>query len=93
LSNKVIKSCGEQIAKPLAHIYNHSLNSGICPDRLKYANIKPCFEKGDATEISNYRQISLLTSFSKLFEILVFNSLKQHLVNKWYLCSWAIWIS
>lgn len=81
MSNKVIKLCGEQIAKPLAHIYNLSLNTGICPDRLKYADIKPCFKKGDVTEISNYRPISLVTSFSKLLETLVFNRLKQHLIK------------
>jgi Notch-like protein len=81
LSNKIIKLCGEQIAKPLAYIYNWSLNSGICPDRLKYANIKPCFKRGDAAEGSNYRPVSLLTSFSKLFEILIFNRLKQQLVD------------
>ncbi|PNF35250.1 hypothetical protein B7P43_G06859, partial [Cryptotermes secundus] len=81
LSNKIIKLCGEQIAKPLTYIYNLSLYTGIYPDRLKYANIIPCFKKGDASEISNYRPISLLTGFSKLFEILVFNRLKQQLTN------------
>jgi hypothetical protein len=48
LSNKIITLCGEQITKPLAYIYNQSLHSGICPDQLKYANIIPCFKKGDA---------------------------------------------
>ena len=81
MSNKIIKLCGDQITKPVTYIYNLSLNSGICPDRLKYANIKPCFKKGDTSKISNYRPISLLTGFSKLFEILIFNRLKQHLTN------------
>ena len=45
------------------------------------ASIIPCFKKGDTSEISNYRPISLLTGFSKLFEILVFNRLKLHLTN------------
>lgn len=58
-----------------------SLTTGIYPDRLKYANIIPCYKKGDITEISNYRPISLLTGFSKLFEILICNRLKQHLTN------------
>jgi hypothetical protein len=52
------------------------LISGICPDRLKYAIIKPCFKK-----ISNYRPISLLTGFSKIFELRIFHRLKQHLVS------------
>jgi hypothetical protein len=68
LSNKIIKLCGEQIAKPLTYIYNLSVSSGICPDRLKYANIIPCFKKGDVTEIANYRPISLLTGFTKLLK-------------------------
>ncbi|PNF21344.1 hypothetical protein B7P43_G18383 [Cryptotermes secundus] len=81
LSNKIIKLCGAQIVKPLTHICNPSLTTGIYPDRLKYSNIIPCFKKGDTSEISNYRSISLLTGFSKLFEILVFNRLKRHLTN------------
>jgi hypothetical protein len=64
----------------LTCIYNLSLNSGICPDRLKYANIKPCFKKGDRLQI-NYRPISLLTGFCKIFEMLIFSWLKQHLVS------------
>jgi hypothetical protein len=67
--------------KPLAHIYNLSLTTGIYPDRLKYTNIIPCYKKGDITEMSDYRPISLLTGFSKLFEILICNRLKHHLTN------------
>jgi hypothetical protein len=81
LSNKILKLCGNQISKPLTYIYNLSLNSGICPDRLNYANIKPCFKKGDRLQITNYRPISLLTGFSKIFEMLIFSRLKQHSVS------------
>jgi hypothetical protein len=63
------------------HIFNLSLTTGIYPDRLKYANIIPCFKKGSITEISNYRPISLLTGFSKIFEVLICNRKKQHLTN------------
>jgi hypothetical protein len=80
LSNKILKLCGSQISKPLTYIYNLSLNSGLCPDRLKYANIKPCVKKDDRLQI-NYRPISLLTGFSKIFEMLIFSRLKQHLVS------------
>jgi hypothetical protein len=69
------------------HIYNLSVGSGICPDRLKCANIIPCFKKGDVTEIANYKPISLLTSFSKLFEILVFSRFKQHFIRNDILAS------
>jgi hypothetical protein len=52
----------------LNHICNKSLSSGIYPQRLKYAAVKPLFKKGERSCISNYRPISLLTSFSKVFE-------------------------
>jgi len=42
---------------------------GIFPDRLKYVIIKPKHKSDDTYEIANYRPISFLTSFSKIFEM------------------------
>jgi hypothetical protein len=42
--------------------------SGIFPMRLKFLEIKPVFKKGDKNETSNYRPVSLLTSFSKILK-------------------------
>jgi hypothetical protein len=81
LSNKILRLCGSHISKPLTCIFNISLTSGICPDHLKYAIIKPCFKKGDKSQISNYRPVSMLTGFSKIFELLIFHRLKQYLVS------------
>jgi hypothetical protein len=77
LSNKALKLCGNQISKSLTYIYNLSLNSAICADRLKYANIKPCFKKGDKLQMTNYRPISLLTGFPKIFERLMMKGLRM----------------
>jgi len=41
---------------------------GVFPDRLKYALIKPIHKNDNRYEVSNYRPVSLLTSFSKIFE-------------------------
>jgi len=38
-------------------------------------------KKGKKSEISNYRPISLLTSFSKIFEKVIFNRLRNHVNN------------
>jgi hypothetical protein len=35
---------------------------------LKYATVRPLFKKGNKDDINNYRPISILTSFSKIFE-------------------------
>jgi hypothetical protein len=44
------------------------LSTGVFPDRLKYATVKPLYKNGDRQEVSNYRPISILTYFSKIFE-------------------------
>ena len=67
------------ISFPLSYIYNYSLNTGIFPDRLKIAVVKPLHKKGDKSNISNYRPISLLPTFSKIFEKAMYSRLNQHL--------------
>ena len=41
--------------------------------------VRPIYKKGNHQEISNYRPISLLTSFSKVVERIMFNRLSSHL--------------
>ena len=41
----------------------------------------PFFKKCDKSQVSNYRPRSLLTGFSKIFELLIFHRLKHHLVS------------
>ena len=64
---------------PLTYIFNKILSTGIFPDRLKFSEIKPLFKKGDKTEFANYRPISLLTSFLKIIEKIIYKRLSRHL--------------
>ena len=75
---KVIKQSILYISSPLAHICNLMLSSGTFPTRLKFAEIKPLYKKGGRMDITNYRPISLLPSFSKIFEKIIFRRLIQH---------------
>ena len=79
ISNRIIKLSSPYIISPLTYICNVALSSGVFPDRLKYAIVKPIYKKGSKQDISNYRPISLLTSFSKVFEKIIYNRLYTHL--------------
>jgi hypothetical protein len=64
-----------KISSPLTHICNKSISFGIFPDCLKYAVVKPLFKKGNRSSISNYRPTSMLSSFSKVIEKVMYNQL------------------
>ena len=79
ISNKLLKSIKDEIAKPLTIIINQSLKTGVFPDALKIAKVKPLYKKGDNFCLNNYRPISLLPIISKIFERVMFTQLYSYL--------------
>ena len=63
------------LAKPLADIFNKCLTAGVFPDSLKIAQVTPIYKNGCKHEFTNYRPISVLSTFSKLFERLIYKRL------------------
>ena len=57
----------------MTHLINKSIHQGIFPDDLKIAKVFPVYKSGDKSNISNYRPISVLSFFSKVFEKIVYN--------------------
>ena len=53
--------------------------SGTCPDRCKFAIVKPVHKIGKLDEMNNYRPISLLPAISKILESIMYKRLLQHL--------------
>ena len=68
---KVIKDAVNILAKPLAAIFNASMEERVFSDAWKLAMITPIHKSGQKFELSNYRQISVLSVLSKLFEKIV----------------------
>jgi hypothetical protein len=81
IPTKVLKVCTKTISSTLAYICNLSLASGIFPSCLKFSVVKPIFKKGNKTAMSNYRPISLLPPFSKMFEKVIYTRLYQHCIE------------
>ena len=51
------------------------MRSGVFPSELKLARVVPIFKAGDSSALSNYRPISVLTFFAKVFEKIVYNKI------------------
>ena len=67
----VLKKICHIISPLLSDIFNHSIADGIFPEILKTGRVTPLHKEGDLTDVSNYRPITSLSVFSKLFEKLV----------------------
>ena len=67
----IVKQVIDYIAKPLAHVCSKSFECGVFPDNMKVAKVIPLFKAGDRSLFSNYRPISLLSQFSKIFNALL----------------------
>ena len=72
IDNCLLKKIIAHVADPLVYIMNLSISSGIVPDNMKIAKVVPIFKKGNKDDVNNYRPISLLTSFSKILERIVY---------------------
>ena len=68
ISINLLKSIIPIIMGPICHLSNVSFKTGFIPTTLKTAKIVPIFKAGETDNFTNYRPISLLSSFSKLLE-------------------------
>lgn len=67
------------ISNILSSLINCSLSTGSVPDDLKLAKVIPLHKSGDLNRICNYRPISILPYFSKIFEKAVYRRVESFL--------------
>ena len=80
ISMTMLKVSTPLITSPITHIYiKKPLPSNIFHSWLKFSEIKPLHKKGDRTDITNFRTISLHTSFAKILEKVIYTRLYQHI--------------
>ena len=59
------------LLRKLCRISSINVITGNIPDYLKLADITPFFKKKDSLNKENYRPVSVLPNFSKIFEKLM----------------------
>ena len=67
------------ISGPLSNIFNISVQEGVFPSKLKQAKVISVYKSDDETDPGNYRPISLLSIFNRIFEKLMYQLLKTFL--------------
>ena len=77
----VLKKCARPLSRPLKTIFNQSLAQETFPNIWKKSYIFPVFKKGNKSDISNYRGITSLCAGSKLFEILIGETLQRSVAH------------
>ena len=68
----LLKEVSDVISQPLASLFNMSVSQCSYPEKFKLAKIVPIFKSGDVEDPNNYRPISLLSNFNRIFEKLVY---------------------
>ena len=75
ISPDLVKLSGQATSQILCIIFNFSITDGCFPSLMKPAKILPMHKGESALSVGNYRPISLLPIFSKIFERLIYNRL------------------
>ena len=83
IPKSIIKNFAASYCKKLASIFNDCLKkNNKVSNLIIIAEISPVFKKLDNTSKDNYRSISTLSNFTKLFESILFTQLNKHMQSK-----------
>ncbi|KAL7641293.1 UNVERIFIED_CONTAM: hypothetical protein RMT77_008431 [Armadillidium vulgare] len=75
----VLKTCASELAPCLGKLFRLCLSTSTFPSCWKRALIQPVPKKGDPSQPSNYRPISLTCVLSKVFESILNRKIWKHL--------------
>ena len=81
ISIVILKKCAQYISGHLSGFLNEFINSGMFPDILKIGKITPIFKKVDSRLLYNYRPVSMLPVFGKVFEKVIYKRLYSFLTS------------
>ncbi|XP_065674079.1 uncharacterized protein LOC136091024 [Hydra vulgaris] len=83
INGNIVIDCFENLKCILYKVFRASIQQGVFLDQLKTAKVTPIYKDGKKSNISNYRPISVLSTFSKILERIIYNRTYNYLnLNK-----------
>ena len=83
INGNIVIDCYENLKNILYKVFRASIQQGVFPDQLKIAKVTPIYKDGEKSNINNYRPISVLSTFSKILERIIYNRTYNYLnLNK-----------
>ena len=76
---KLLKLSSFIIAPVPSELLNLSIKSANYPSKLKIAKITPIFKCDDEADANNYRPISLLSNFNRIFEKIMYKRMTSYI--------------
>ena len=73
------KPVPKEVAVPLSILFNPSFREGKFAENWKHSNVIPLQKKGDNSEPSHFRLVSLLSGLGKLQERIAFKNIQNYL--------------
>ena len=81
LPTKIIQEAKGVICPYLTDSINAAMDNCVFPEKLKEAEVRAIYKKGDPCQISNYRPISILSALSKIFERIISEQVNQFMAG------------
>nr|CAD2172535.1 unnamed protein product [Meloidogyne enterolobii]CAD2172536.1 unnamed protein product [Meloidogyne enterolobii]CAD2175257.1 unnamed protein product [Meloidogyne enterolobii] len=81
ISYKILKTYKDILAPDLCEIFRDSLDSGEVPCQWKRSYIVPVYKKGEKSDCTNYRPISLTSPICRIFEKILTKEILNFMIN------------
>lgn len=78
---KFLKYLNNSISPLLSSLFNMAITQETYPTSLKIARVVPVYKAGDPKLVKNYRPISILPLFNKIFEKLIYKRLDNFITQ------------
>ncbi len=79
ITTKCIKAVDSIVSIPLVTLTNRMFAESTFPDPLKHADLTPIYKKSNKLLAPNFRPVSVLIAFSKIFELAISDQFDPHL--------------